>query len=313
VSRPGNNGAVGPVQRGMPGTTRRFLAVVAAAAALVLLAACGDDDAGGPGGSAPSTTVPSTEPPTAAQAVLRLEVSGGFTTVERAFSTLPWLTVLDDGTAITPAPVAAIYPGPLLLPVTARTLDPDGLAALFERVRASGLVDGAVDFGQPGIVDAPTTTLTVDGDGITTTLAAAALGEAVDDPLLTPEQRDARARFAALVEALGDLEALAGPGHLGPEEPYVPDALWLRTLPAHDVPEGPTPPGGEPEPTVVVWPVPTIDLAAFEQATRLEGAEAEAVRAVLVEADELTRFEQDGAVFQVLARVALPGDPTPGG
>jgi hypothetical protein len=240
---------------------------------------------------------------------LRLSVGGGFTTAATAFRTLPELVVTPDGSVLVPDPVPEIYPGPILLHLSARDLDPAGREALAEAVLASGLVTAPPpDFGTPAVADAPTTTLRVTLDGTETTLAANALAEAPAASGLTAEQERARDSFRALVERCRDLETTVGPEHLGEPVPYEPEAVWLRTLPA------PTDRvGQEPEPTVLPWPVAEVDLARLDVPTLVEGASAEAVLAALEGRTELTWFRDPaGVVHEVLARPALPGDPPDG-
>jgi hypothetical protein len=264
------------------------------AAATVGLAACGQRPA-------PADRVTHLD-------ALRLEVSAGFTSAARAFRIVPELVLTTDDRVVTPAPVAEVYPGPLLVPLTTRTLDAAGRESLADAVRRSGLATApAPDFGSPRVADAPTTTLTVTVDGTTSRLVAPALDEAhPDDSTLTAEQHARRAALRDLVARLRDLAATVGAGHLGPEAPYVPDGVWLRVLPAP-----PGNPADPVQPTVREWPVPGVDLGTLTRATLVDGATGAAVLDALAGATELTWFRDDADIHQVLARPALPGDDTP--
>lgn len=280
--------------------------VIGAAAGAFLTTACG------------STTPPSgpgpTSPPDPGTTLdrLRLTVAGGFTTAAAAFRTVPELTVTDAGTVITPRPVPAVYPGPMLLPLGERTLDDAGREALAEVVRASGLATSPPpDLGTPAVADAPTTTLDVTLDGMTTTITAAALGEASrDDPVLTAAQQERREDLRALVARLRDLPATVGAEHLGPEREYRPDAVWLRALPA------PTErPPQQPGPTVLDWPVRSVVLADLGEPRRVGGEDGAEVLDLLAGASELTWYRDPpatGEVYQLLARPALPGGAAAG-
>jgi hypothetical protein len=300
----------------MPELTRRSLAVGCLGAAATVLGGCGVRTADGGGTASPNPSGSSS--PTAGTdgtlEALRLFVAGGFTTAASAFRTVPELTLTPDDRVLTAAPVPEIYPGPLLLHLDQRSIDEAGRRALAEAVRASGLLDGpAPDFGTPGVADAPTTTLRVTLAGTTTTWAANALTEApAGDPRLTEGQRAARTALQGLVGRLRDLEGTVGAGHLGELEPYVPDGVWLRTLPFPEerVTE-------DPEPVVLPWPVAEVDLADLTTPTLVEGEAADAVLATLEGAGELTRYRVPGSrprdpVYEVLARPAIPGDPDDG-
>ena len=266
--------------------------------------ACGSGTADRPADPPPPTAVPRLD-------ALRLVVAGGFTTAAIAFRTVPELTITDDGRVLTPAPVTALYPGPILTQLTERSIDAEGRAAVADVVVRSGLVTSPPpDLGSPNVADAPTTTLTLTVGGAETTVVAPALAEALDDdPALTPGQREARARLREVVDRLRDLTGTVGSEHLGRPGVYVPRAVWLRALPA------PTDrPPEDPGPTLLPWPVPEVDLATLDSATLVEGPEAEAVLEVVEGADELTWFRPPGSdtTYELFARPAVPGDPPDG-
>ncbi len=302
-----------PGRRTIMATATRRLVLGAAAGAL-LTAGCGSSTAPGD---------PDRSPPPAGLEWLRLTVDGGFTTAEVAFRTLPQLTVTPDSRAITPAPVAEIHPGPMLLPLSERPLDDTGRLTLAEVVRSSGLATSpAPDLGVPAVADAPTTTLVVSLDGTVTILAAPALDEArPDDPSLTTEQQGLRADLRALLARLRDLPATVGGEHLGPETAFRPTGVWLwaRPAPSERIPE-------QPEPVVLDWPVAGLPLAGLDPARLVEGDPAPPVLEALAGVTELTWFRDppgSGPAYRLLARPALPGDaedtpstatgrPTPG-
>ncbi len=299
----------------MPELTRRSLVTCCIGGFAAVVGGCGSRTPGTPSTAGTASTSGAASPsggPAAPLESLRLFVDGGFTTAALAFRIVPELTLTPDGRVLTSAPVPAIYPGPLILPLDERSIDEAGRDALADAVRASGLIDGRPpDFGTPGVADAPTTTLRVTLGGTTTTLAVNALQEAGDTGL-TEEQRAARAALQYLVERLRDLESTVGGDHLGPSRPYTPDGVWLRTVPfpQERIPE-------DPEPVVLPWTVAEVDLAGLDRPTLVEGDAADAVLATLEGAGELTRFRVPGnrprdPVYEVLARPALPGDPPDG-
>ena len=114
----------------------------------IVVIACGGGASSGT--SAPSTP-PSTTPaasgapsvapsPSAATSVLLLKVTseGGFINPSANLAALPIVAVYADGRIMTPGPVDAIYPGPLLAPVSVRDVGASGAAAILAAIRQVG-------------------------------------------------------------------------------------------------------------------------------------------------------------------------------
>ena len=107
--------------------------------------------------------------PSAATSTLLLKVTseGGFINPAASLAALPIVAVYADGRILTPGPVDAIYPGPLLAPVSVRDVGPSGAAAILAAIRQVGLDHPAASGpGIPG--DAGTNVFTVVVDGVTT-------------------------------------------------------------------------------------------------------------------------------------------------
>ena len=66
---------------------------------------------------------------------------------------------------------------------------------------------------------------------------------------------------------------------------------------------------GEPQPTVWHWPIDGVDLAGAQECLAVEGADADAVGALVAQANQLTRFEQAGVTYHVVVRPVLPDEP----
>jgi hypothetical protein len=62
--------------------------------------------------------------------------------VDVAVTAVPVVTVLGDGTVITPAPATAIYPGPAMAPLQSVTVRQHTVDALVQRAADLGLLDG---------------------------------------------------------------------------------------------------------------------------------------------------------------------------
>jgi hypothetical protein len=258
---------------------------------LALVAAgCGDDD------STTSTGATGDEPPDDAHVVVQITVGGGFVTATTAFSTVPQLTVLADGTVLSPGFTTLEYPGPAIVPIQAGTVTADVVDDLVEQARALGLLDGPLTFGQPAITDAPTTTVTI-VDGSQTyrhdayALAPAGTGDAVG------VDGDAAANRAALAEFVAAAQAVATGDRL-----WAPVAVVATVIgPAVDEPLAPVP---------VEWPLPTPPATGGEfPCTFVEGDDAATLLASLAGAKETTGWIVGGETWSIAFRPLVPGDP----
>jgi hypothetical protein len=249
--------------------------------------------------------------------VLRIEHRGGFVPDDFHLTRLPTFTLLGDGRVIVTGAVPAIYPGPLLPPLLERRLTEAGVQAVIRAALDSGQLDadaewrGAANF----VADASDTVFILDAAGrrVTVSVYALGLGEAGDWGLKKPE-RDAH---DALLELSGKLTALdswlpAGAWSDAGWQPYRADALRLVVRPA----DGDAPGNDGLALRIEPWPLPG-DPAEFGERAEMPGwrcgvvtgADAEAWYAVLDEADQLTRWEGGGHLYQVTPRPLLPDEP----
>lgn len=287
---------------------RRLLAgLVAAPTVAALLAACGDDTVEESSGTSPDGTAgPGTAPagaiahPTGADdLVLRIAYEGGLVPVDVAFERLPNLLVSGDGRVFTRAPVAEIYPGPLVMPMSVRTISEAGIQTLLGLARDAGLLAPPPDYQVDStIADAPDTVVTVstsDGTWEHRAYALALGGE--------PETTPARRALADFVARVGDLVAVVGAAELGPEAIHEPDEYRMRAIATDESAAE----GLELPPTIVDWPSGSgISLA---DATDCVRAGADVIGELLTGANELTWFRDGGVVHIVAAAGVLPGDP----
>jgi hypothetical protein len=284
-----------------------------------LLAGCalaGADPAGEPGTTSP-TREPRAETVSSAPLVV-VEDVGGFVAPGVLFNRLPRAYVTADARLITPGPMILIYPGPALPNLRERALDPVALGALRALAAQAQLDQPPPDYGTPPVADATTTVVTYRAeDGRTFVHQAYALdiGRGPDggDDGLTEAQRDARARLQHFVDSVADPAAL-GPG-VGSDLRYVPQAFVVRAAPVDDA-EGAEQPGtgtgtgnpAVPAPTVQAWPVESVRLAQSGTCTPVTGPDAATLHTALSQANQLTRWSQDGQVYAVSVRVSLPGE-----
>jgi hypothetical protein len=137
--------------------------------------------------------------------VLRMSQGGGFVPAAIAFIETPRFTLYGNDVAIFQGPVptdAGISdPRP---PFQCLKLTPDQVDDLLTfALGKGGLADAATDYPNPNITDVPTTTFTIDADGVSKTVSVYALGF----EMAPKGQKADRARFEVLAARLGDFGA----------------------------------------------------------------------------------------------------------
>ncbi len=173
--------------------------------------------------------------------VLRVDIVDGFIPQEYLVTRLPKVSVYGDGRVITEGPVIDIYPSPALPNVLVQTISPAGVNALVTRALDHGVGSG-VDFGQPTIMDAPSTRFAVLTDEGPLVSSVNALTEG--DGGLTAAQRSARSALQDLLDDLSDLSKTLGPDAVGEQKPYQPRVLaavsreWTAPEPLPPNPNG---------------------------------------------------------------------------
>ncbi len=290
---------------------RPVVRVLAASLGVAVLAACA-----GPPGSGSTVASPSTGSPGDDAVVLRITSEGGFGGSAMDFSRIPALSVLADGRVIEPAPVDAVYPGPLLAPLQVRRLTPTGLDALARRVLDTGVFDADHTYTAASrvVADATTTVLTFSSGALPVTVRVYALGmvDALDRvPDISASERRAHVALAELLRALGAPDGVVGAdGWADPAwAPYAPAALRLLVREVDATPS-PTGPGAGDRP-VPGTADPSTDGSPYRdgRCLALSGAAADAWIAALDGATALTRFVAGGRRFSVTVRPLLPDEP----
>jgi hypothetical protein len=292
----------------------RPLVVIATLGALVA-AGCGGADTDSPAGSSTAPPAPqagaidhATGP---TDIVLRVNTGGGFVPLEFNLKSLPSYTLYGDGTVIRPVVSSAdAAQAPNVTPLETIKLDEAGMQSLLEQAKSAGLLaPGTVDYGDMGalgVSDMPTTNVTLNAGGVTTSHDAYGLLFAPTEPPagnLTPAQREARAAlrgFVALTEQQDPKATAYAPTRL---------AVWIAPALAQ--------PAGDAEP--VVWP-----LATAPSVSGTPGAEGIDFRCTVVEGDDVATLvdavqkapagtqwiasSDRNATFQVVVRALLPDE-----
>jgi hypothetical protein len=280
---------------------------VAAAILALLLSGCGGSNNGG-GGAGTGNGETIMHPQGADELVVRMEVGGGFVPVDFAFSNLPQVSIFGDGSVITQGPVAAIFPGPALPNLQVANLSEDGLQILLAAALEAGLLEDGVDYGQPLVADASTTTFIVATDGATVETAIYHLTpENFGDSALTPEQKERREHALEFQALLYDLAGAVGE-ELGPEESYEWTALRMLIQPADPTAQDPS----GIEPGIMEWPLDDLATMGEEQplgrVAAITGADLETVMPQLQEADQLTIWHSGDGYYRLALRPLLPDE-----
>jgi hypothetical protein len=268
-----------------------------------LLAACG--------AAAPSPS-PSPQPDPPADAKVRLRV----TTVQAlppnaTFGWLPQVLITLDGRVLAGGAIPAIFPGPLLLPITERQITAAGWARLVDAARAAGLLGLDRDFtgGQlPPGSQATRLELVADGRVYDLTGDASRQIVCIQAPCIAPPGTPEA--FAGFVNQLYDLPTMVGAENLGPEQLHLPAGYAVIVGPAPDDQGLPQPP--------IAWPL-AAGFAAFGKPLRdgsggrcgtVTGADVGLVRPAFTAANQITPWRDpiDKSLHGLTVRPLLPGD-----
>lgn len=291
-------------------TARPPLLSIGCLVAAALLAGCASvlDGAGSGGGGA--TDDPGSAPydhATGAEDVLvSVKSDGGFTPVEYNLRNTPEFLLLGDGTAIVGGVMIEIYPGPATNPLQSTTLTEEQIQALFAEADQSRLLDGEIDYGQPAIADAPTTTVTITVGDRTITQSAYGLSEG-SGAGVSAENVAAREALQGFIDAA---HALVDGGE---STAYVPTGVVAYRLSTDAVAPVDEPDLVQPP---VTWPITTApavpDATTSGVATCLvvTGPEAATLVDAIAQANELTPWQiGSDPPARMAFRPLLPGDP----
>ena len=268
------------------------LAALATVAAMLVLSACGGQTA--EAGDDPQPDEPSetgTPHPTGADdVVLRVTTGGGYVPVQNSFAQQPTVLITGDGRFFAPGVIPAVYPGPLVSPVTVGQLTEEQLQAILETAREAGLLEPPPDYEetQPQVTDQPSTTVAINADGEEFSHSAYALG-------FQEETDEARATLLQFIEdASAEVSSVAS-------ELYTPEQVAI--LPLAQRPRHLYQLEGRPD--LRRWPE---DAGKLRSMSCVVVDDAELI-AELYEANQLTFYRSGGKTFALAVRPMLPGDP----
>ncbi len=222
---------------------------------------------------------------------------------------LPAVSVYEDGTILTPGPVDAMYPGPLLAPVSVRHVGAEGLSQIRAAIHAAGLDgEGSVAPGVPGDQGVSVFTVIVDGQPVVTRLAGLSGPPGPGQPSADPH----RAAAGDLLARLEDpSETFGAPA--APPTTYAPTAYQVYVAPGAPQADAST------KQSPVAWPLST-PLATFGRpvvpdrgiaglrAGVVSGNDARTLGPLLARATAITPFTSGGASYTLFARALLPDE-----
>jgi hypothetical protein len=275
---------------------------------------------GAPSPSVEPSASPSVEPspsPAAAELVLRVTSEGGFISPAAHLAQLPIVVVYADGRILTPAPVPAIDPGPLVPVESVRDVGAAGVTAIRAAIAAAGLDAGGGT--NPGVgADAADTVFVVQAGGRTVTTRFPALGVGGPGGPGRSGQPGASAnpQRAAALDLLARLtdtsDAWGGPATA--PAAYVPSGYRIFVVPGTPLASDTGAPAD-----AVAWPL-AIPLASFGRpavpdrgisglrvgVVRL--ADAATLAPVLDAATAVTPFTSGGESFTLRVSPLLPDE-----
>ena len=291
-------------------TTTGVLRSAAAVLLVLALAACAEPAGGASADPTPEAPSPpgATPPEGPDSLVLRVELTGGYTSAQYLAGRMPRYSVYTDGRMITDGPVALVYPGSALPNVQVAQLDPEQVQGLIESALAAG-VDETADLGSPTVTDMPSTRFTLataDRTYVREVYALSDLPDPTADSGLTDEQRTGREDLAGLLAALDELgqqEFAAGT----PPQQYQPTTLAAVVAPWVDLEDGMTQPTVDwPGPPLPGDPLPTFpDLGCLA----VSGDQLAAVLSAIENANAGTPWRSpDGGLWSISFRPLLPDE-----
>jgi hypothetical protein len=263
--------------------------------------------------ASPASASPADAPspsPTTAALLLKVTSEGGFINPAATLAALPTVAVYADGRILTPGPVDAIHPGPLLAPVAVRDVGPSGAAAILAAITRAGLDKPASSGpGIPGDSGSDVFTVVIDGATTTSRFAGARPGHPGGPVASGDGER---------VAALALLDRL-----LDPSETWgAPAAVDTTYSPAgYRVYVAPGTPQADPQASQspVAWPLatpladfgtpadPDRGIAGLRQGVVL-GPDAATLGPILERVSMQTAFTSDGSSYTLFVRPLLPDE-----
>jgi hypothetical protein len=241
--------------------------------------------------------------------VVQVSVGGGFVPVEYNLTQIPGFTLYGDGTVVVTGPQIEIYPQPALPNLQTTTISAEATREILSAAKEAGLFANDVDYGQPGITDVGTTTITINADGNTYVSDIYALGMEPGAPGLTTEQQQARAGVNEFIGQAADLTAFQT-GEIK-WQPYA-----FAAVAVYSEPYDPTtaPDGTDVQPNHLDWPLSDLGIAGtpvqpegFRKVV-VSGEDLTTLRPLLEQATQITLWKSGDREYHLYFRPLLPDE-----
>jgi hypothetical protein len=226
---------------------------------------------------------------------------------QETFGWLPVATISDGQYVDGRVAIPMIYPGPLYIDPSARSISAAGIAAIVAEARSDGLLGDKTDFSAgsaPGSILAHIQ-LTVDG------VAHDLTGPIPTDASTAPGAPGTVTAFTAFWNRIGTIDTWLA-ADLGQSRPYSPSGIAVLVA-------SPTDSGSGITPNEVPWPLATT-FAAFGRpfggsvyrCATVTGPDLAKLLPVVQSSNALTRFvDSSGAKMSLQVRVLVTGEAGP--
>lgn len=280
---------------------------LAAGAVILLVAGCvGSGATAGPSGPSSAPTVGPNGSASPAGFYLRAWHTQALAP-QYTFGWLPSVTIANGEFTDGMVAIPMIYPGPMYIGLSTRTITAHGLDLVVAEARADGLLADKSDFSAGGAPGSMTAHIELIVDGVTHDL----VGPMPTDATQTSTAPGTAAAFEAFWNRIGDLNQWLG-SELGQSTPYTPSNLAVMVTPPADATAGFTP-------NETPWPLsgPLATFGAPMSVTPyrcgvVSGADLKTLLPVVESSNALTRFvDSTGAKTSLQVRVLVPGEPSP--
>jgi hypothetical protein len=294
------------MSRACHATSFARLAGASLAAALLIAGCVGSAGAVGTAHDGPSAIPPSTAPSTSPTAFYLMASQTQALAPQETFGWLPVATITGGEYIDGRVAIPMIYPGPIYIDPSARSISAAGIAAVVAEARADGLLGDKTDFSAgsaPGSILAHIK-ITVDG------VAHDLTGPLPSDASTTGAPGTVSA-FTAFWNRIGSIDTWLA-ADLGQSRPYSPTSLAILL-------SAPTDSGAGMTPSEVKWPLAS-EFATLGQpfggskyrCATVTGSELAKLLPVVQSANALTRFvDSGGAKMSLQVRVLVPGEAGP--
>ena len=259
-----------------------------------------------------STTLPAgsiAHPTGAADVVIRFSTGGGFVPIEYNYTMVPEFTLFGDGRIIVTGPVTMQYPGNALPNLQTTVVSEEVVQTMLAAAKEAGLLQNGVDYGQPGVADVGTTTITVNAGGTTYTSQIYALGFE-EGGNLTMQLQQARAAISALQGKLNDPSALTGEQSTWESYNFTAIRVYGRAVDT-TASTDPT----DIQPGHLPWPLSDLATSAVEVANSqglgmvvVSGDDLGTLKPLLEKATQITLWASGKAQYNLWLRPLLPDE-----